>query len=53
MEDKGYGGGKCWEGRIGKDHEMRMLSRSTLAHVGMGDKIIEEKLMAHVGLMEE
>ena len=38
MWDKRYGGGKCWDGRIGKDHEMRMLSRSTLAHVGRGDK---------------
>ena len=38
MWDKGYGGGKCWDGRIGKDHERRMLSGSTLAHVGMGDK---------------
>ena len=32
---------------------MRMLSGSTLAHVGMGDRRIEEKLMVEVGLMEE
>ena len=36
--DKGYGGEKCWDGRIGKDHEMRIVWRSTLAHVGRGDK---------------
>ena len=53
MWDKGYDGGKCWDERIEKDHEMRILSGSTLAHVGMGDRRIEEKLMVDVRLMEE
>ena len=53
MMNKGYASAKCWDGRIGRDHEMKMSSGSTLAHVGMGDKRIEEKLMADVGLMEE
>ena len=53
MGNKGYDGGKCWDERIGKDYEMKMLSGSTLAHVGMGDRRIEEKLMADVGLIEE
>ena len=53
MWDKGYYGRECWDERIGKDHEMRMLSGSTSTHVGMGDRRIEEKLMVDVGLMEE
>ena len=53
MWDKGYGGGECWDGRIGKDHEMKMLLGSTLAHVGMGVKRVYGKQMVDVELMEE
>ena len=38
MWDKGYDCRKCWDERIGKDHEMKMLSRSTLENVVMDDK---------------
>ena len=31
-------GRRCWDGKAGKEHEMGMLARSTLAHVGMGVK---------------
>ena len=45
-------GRRCWDGDAGKEHEMGMHSGSTLAHVMMGDRRIEEKLMVDVGLME-
>ena len=28
----------CWDRMVGKEHEMGMLARSTLAHVGTGVK---------------
>ena len=31
-------GRRCWDENAGKENEMGMLSRSTLAHVGMGMK---------------
>ena len=31
-------GRRCWDGMVGKEHEMGMLSGSTLAHVGTGMK---------------
>ena len=31
-------GRRCWDENAGKEHEMGMHSRSTLAHVGMGVK---------------
>ena len=30
----GVDGRRCWDGKAGKEHDMGMLARSTLAHVG-------------------
>ena len=38
---------------MGNDYERGMLSRSTLAHVGMEEKRVYGKQMVEVGLMEE
>jgi hypothetical protein len=34
----GVDGRRCWDGMAAKEHEMRMFSGSTLAHVGRGVK---------------